>query len=138
MSPRSEPKPLPRSVKLAALFFLIHAILSLVDAVVFGGSVAGLGTNEAWRRLVPAVVTTMLTLGLLRQERGGWIAGVGLGSLWLLSRVVQWVPSAQQSTSPGWTMLAAGLLFSGALGVEYLLSGSARAAFRDPSTSSDR
>lgn len=140
-APGSSPSAGPPTIRFAAVMFLLHGTLVLLNGFAFsspaGSGIAGWEDNWDFpRMLVHPLAAGLVALGLLHQARWarwaglglalGWLATGGLAMLVLEHHDLHWLPPSE------YQFFAVGALLSLGAAVALLLSPGAPAGLRAP------
>jgi hypothetical protein len=130
-----EPSPVPLSLKVAALCFVLFAVAVLLNNAT--QSAAGwMVTRQIARAGVRVVGAGAVAWGLLRGARWAWVLGLVLGSLWLVTGLLTVIVLERHDLEwlrpSGFQVFLFASLASLGLAVALLLSASARQALRRP------
>jgi hypothetical protein len=130
------PAALPLSVKLAAALFVLYGLAVVLNATAMQGAAGWAAPRDFPRAVVRLVGTGLIAWGLVQRARWAWWLGLVLALFWLAAGAlavlvldrgdVYWLPPSGFQT-----FLVVSLISLGAA-VAFLLSPSARAAFRRP------
>jgi hypothetical protein len=141
LAPGSSERAGPHTIRLAAVMFLLHGTLVVLNGFAFAGSAgpSPAGWEGDWdfpRMLVHPLTAGLVALGLLHRARWAWWAGLGVALAWLATGGLKilvldrhdlyWLPPSE------YQLFAAGALLSLGVAVALLISPGARAGLRTP------